>query len=109
MLQISRVAELPGMGPIAGSAAASVAPDGKRLFLTGGPSVLAVDSYSLAVEGRWTIGADTLGLALSPDGRRLYVGQAGEVIRLDSASGAALGRLPKPDLTGLRRVIDRTP
>ena len=107
-LQVMRAVELSGMGPIAGSAAAGVAPDGKRVYLAGGAAVIAVDSYSLAADERWTVGADTLGLAISADGARLYLGQPGHVLQLASADGKEQGRLRAPDLTGVRRVIGLT-
>ena len=62
----------------------------------------------LAADERWTVGSDTLGLAISADGARLYLGQPGHVLQLASADGKESGRLRAPDLTGVRRVIGLT-
>jgi YVTN family beta-propeller protein len=103
-LALTRSVMLGDTGASDGAAAAQVAPDGRRLYLGGGRSVLALDSVALAVERRWLVGEAVRGLAVSPDGGRLYVGQPGRVVRLDSASGRELGRLTAPDLVSLRHV-----
>jgi DNA-binding beta-propeller fold protein YncE len=102
-LEVKRVVALEGTRGDAGAAAA-VEPDGRRLYLGGGASVMALDSYALTLTARWPVGAAIRGLAPSVDGKRLYVGQEGRVIGLDTTDGHELGRLTVPGLTSLRHV-----
>jgi YVTN family beta-propeller protein len=106
-LDVKRRIEFGGAGAIAGSAAAHVAPDGKLLYLAGGPSVLAIDSFALSITQTWPVGAATRGLAVSPDGSRLYIGQEGRVLQLDAASGREVRRLTATGLTSLLHATGR--
>ena len=64
--------------------AAAVSPDGDRLFLSTWPGLVAVDTGSLKVTGRFLDGERIRGLGFAPDGSALYaVSEAGSLLRID--------------------------
>ena len=74
--------------------AAAVSPDGDRLFLSTWPGLVAVDTGSLKVTGRFLDGERIRGLSFAPDGSALYaVSQAGSLLRIDPRTMAKVGEI----------------
>jgi hypothetical protein len=102
-LTLARVAEVGGL-PADPAAAARVTPDGARLLVAAGRSLLAIDTTSMAIERTWPLADAARGLALGAGGGLAFVGQADAVARVDLASGRQVGHLPAPGLETIHHV-----
>jgi DNA-binding beta-propeller fold protein YncE len=98
--------ERPGAGGQPGAGSAILSPDGSLLLAGGANGVVAIDTASLEVTGRFLDGWAVDGLVASTDGKRLYVlsRARGQLATLDPASGAVLDQQPAPDVTLLLRA-----
>jgi DNA-binding beta-propeller fold protein YncE len=73
--------------------AAAVSPDGATLYVAGAGGVVAMDTRSLAVKGRWLQSEPITGLAFSADGSWLYaIGRHSEFLRIDPRTMAVVQR-----------------
>lgn len=101
-LSITRTAKTEPLA--AASAASTISPDSRLLFVSAGPTVTRLEASALATTGRWSLPAPVRGIAASPDGKRLYVGQPDAVLALDAQTGAVTSRIAVPGLTTLRHA-----
>jgi DNA-binding beta-propeller fold protein YncE len=86
---------------------ATVGDDGRTLFVGtqgGGGAVTAIDTSSLDVTRRWSIGEGVSGLGLSLDGARLYVALPDRLEVLNAASGADLGGVSVPSPSPIQAI-----
>jgi hypothetical protein len=90
----------PGAPKPDSGAAAALTPDGKMLFTLGEQGLLAIDTASSALRGRYLADWTLDGVALSPDGARLYVSSAaqGKIVRLNPATGTIAAEVPASGL-----------
>jgi hypothetical protein len=93
-----------GLPTIGTQTQATVSPDGDRLFVSMGSSVVVLDAYSLVPIAKWNVSRPVSGVGVSIDGRRLYLSLPGEVRVVSASTGRSIRTIDVGGVEGIRSV-----
>jgi hypothetical protein len=94
-----------GLPAVGAQTRATVSPDGSRLYVSTGTSVVVLDSYSLVPLAKWNVPQPVSGLGLSPDGRRLFLSLPGAVQVTNPVSGRPMWTIAVGGVDGIQTVL----
>lgn len=93
-----------GLPAVSTQTEAAMSPDGDRLYVSTGSSVVVLDVYSLVPIAKWNVSRPVSGVGLSLDGRRLYLSLPGEVRVVSASTGRFIRTIDVGGVEGIRSV-----
>jgi len=94
-----------GLPAIGAQTEAALSPDGRRLYVSSGPSITALDAMTLVPLAKWNLAGTATGVGVSNDGARVYVTLTGEVEALDATNGRRVWSMRVPGAEDVHAVM----